>query len=496
MDNSKPISLLVVEDNEHDFRLLENYLKTSFCTNEIVWANNFEKAKEFLKKKTFDVALIDYTLDKVTGIDVIDYINSNFTFVPSILLTNLKEEATDKKALLSGAFDCLVKDQYTADSVNRSIRYTIEKAKVLKSLKESENKFRALFENAMEYLLIIDSDYKILDANKAASKIFGFHEKEDLINLPITDFLPLEIFEQPFTTLLKSNKFDLHISTEIEFTIHKSNKKHYCFLNLSLVDPEKSIIQLVLHDVTEKKAIEHNEKILEKQALTGKVARIIAHEIKNPLTNIQLSLTELKAIHQMITVKNTEDSPLEFLDIIDRNSMRINKLIEDLLNATRFDTLEFNDISMEDLIDAAIALVDDRINLKEIVLQKNVKSGIYVNGDKEKLTIALVNIFINAIEAIETKGILSIDTNANEKDMTITITDNGIGISSEHIIKLFEPFFTSKKGGTGLGLSATYSIITKHDGTIKVESKVGAGTTFTINLPTVALKSDKKVLTY
>jgi PAS domain S-box-containing protein len=487
MDNSKPISLLVVEDNEQDFMLLEKHLKTNFCTNDIAWANNFEKAKEFLKKKNFDAALIDYTLGDITGTEVINYINSNFTFVPCILLTKLKDDATNEQALRSGAFDCLIKDQYTTDSINRSVRYTIEKAKVLKSLKESENKFRALFENAMEYLLIIDSDYKILDANKAASKIFGFSKKEELINLPITDFLPLGIFEQPFATLLKSNKFDLHISTEIEFTIQKNNKKHYCFLNLSLVDPEKSIIQLVLHDVTEKKAIEHNEKILEKQALTGKVARIIAHEIKNPLTNIQLSLTELKAIHQPTILLDTEDSPLEFLDIIDRNSMRINKLIEDLLNATRFDTMEFNDILLEDLIESAIILVDDRINLKEITLKKNIKSGIYVHGDKEKLTIALVNIFINAIEAIQTKGILTIETNANEKNMTIAVSDNGIGISPEHIIKLFEPFFTSKKGGTGLGLSATYSIITKHDGTIKVDSKVGEGTTFTITLPTVVL---------
>jgi signal transduction histidine kinase len=180
------------------------------------------------------------------------------------------------------------------------------------------------------------------------------------------------------------------------------------------------------------------------------------------------------------------DSAKELFDIVDRNSKRINKLIEDLLNATRFDSMEFVHIELEQLINETLDLVNDRIRFKEIVVEKEVAKNISVRADKEKLIIALINIIVNSIEALEEKGgKIQIVSFGNEKSACIQVKDNGKGIHPDHLLKLFEPFFTSKKGGTGLGLSAAYNIITKHDGNIKVESKLGEGTVFSIFLPLV-----------
>ncbi|MDP1801517.1 MAG: ATP-binding protein, partial [Bacteroidota bacterium] len=252
-------------------------------------------------------------------------------------------------------------------------------------------------------------------------------------------------------------------------------------LNLSVVDADKKIYQLVLHDITERKQKEQKEKLLEKQTLTGKVARVIAHEIKNPLTNIHLSIAELR---QILSEKDSKEDPGEFIDIIERNGKRINILIEDLLNATRFDTINIGDFYLNELLNETFVHIEDRVKLKEIKFEKNIQENILIKGDKEKLNIAILNILVNAVEAIDSKdGILKVNASAVGEKATLTITDNGKGIPSQDLNKLFEPFFTSKHGGTGLGLTATHTIISKHDGTIKVLSEVNKGTSFIITLP-------------
>jgi PAS domain S-box-containing protein len=472
---TEPIRLLVVEDDEDDFFLLEKRLKKSSFQKQIKWANSFEKAREFLKSESADLVIIDYRLGAHTGLELVAWVNDHFPFTPTILLTGLRTTNIDQEALRSGVYDYLVKDQYTEEEIDRSIRYAIEKSKVLKSLKESENKFKNLFENSVEYVILTDADHTILDANKSALKLFNFTSKDKLIGLNIEHYISPNIFE--------SGK-EVNSSLEIEIIIPELNKKTWCILNSSVVDFEKNIHQLVLHDITERKLNERKEKLLEKQALTGKVARLIAHEIKNPLTSIHLSLSELRMIMKEEDGPG-DDSPGELLNIIERNSRRINSLIEDLLNATRFETLNFSDIRLIDLLEESLSHIRDRIQLKKIRIEKNFGPELMIRGDSEKLVIALLNVMVNAVEAIgeNQKGKLSITTFLEDETASIIITDNGKGIPAADLPHLFEPFFTSKKGGTGLGLAAAYTIIAKHDGIIKVKSEPGKETSFTIVLP-------------
>ncbi|MES2762639.1 MAG: ATP-binding protein [Bacteroidota bacterium] len=472
MSSDKSIRLLVVEDDEDDYFLLVSSLKGTSFNKTIIWAETFNKAKDILKQQSIDMVIVDYRLGVHTGIELVSYINEKYPFTPTILMTGLKAQAIDEEALKSGAYDYLVKGQYTTEDIDRSIRYAIEKSNVLRSLKESENKFKNLFENAVEYVFIIDYDINVIDANKAALKLFEYETKEQIIGENISDCFFPHIFE----TERRSNP-----SLEIELTLPEQNKKCYCILNLSVVDADKKSYQLVLHDITERKQNEQKEKLLEKQTLTGKVARVIAHEIKNPLTNIHLSIAELRMI--LNDKDNTED-PEDFIDIIERNSKRINVLIEDLLNATRFDTINLDEFYMHDLLNETLSHVKDRAKLKDIKIEADIQDGLLVKGDKEKLNIALLNILVNAVEAIDEKnGLLTVSASANQENIYMIISDNGKGIPQQDLNKLFEPFFTSKQGGTGLGLTATHTIISKHDGSIKVTSEINKGTTFIITLP-------------
>jgi PAS domain S-box-containing protein len=469
---SKNIRLLIVEDDEDDYFLLTTSLRSTSFDKEIIWANTYNKAIELLSVSTPDLVIVDYRLGAHTGIELIAYISEKFPYTPTILLTGLRAPVLDQQALESGVYDYLVKDQYTSESLDRSIRYAIEKSRVLKSLKESENKFKNLFENAVEYVFIVNADLVVLDANKSALKLFELDSKNEIINETITDFIKPRI---------ENIRDYLDSSEEIEVSIPQLSKKVACILNVSIADEEKTIYQVVLHDITERIQNEQKEKILEKQALTGKVARVIAHEIKNPLTNIHLSLAEIKAI---LLDKESKEDPLDFLEIIERNGKRINMLIEDLLNATRFDTMNFGDVYLHDLITETIDHVQDRIKLKDIHLEKDISENLLIKGDKEKLVIAVLNILVNAVEAISEKtGKIVISAMRTGDQAEIVIRDNGKGMPEEDKKRLFEPFFTSKKTGTGLGLTATYNIISKHEGLIEVDSEVGAGTEFRISFP-------------
>jgi signal transduction histidine kinase len=216
----------------------------------------------------------------------------------------------------------------------------------------------------------------------------------------------------------------------------------------------------------------------EKFATTGRLARTIAHEIRNPLTNIGLAADQLKGA----IVVNDETQML--LDMINRNGTRINQLISELLSSTKFSELKYEPVSPNDLLDEAMELATDRIQLKKIRVEKRYTDGSgKIMADREKLKIALLNIIVNAVEAMTSDdGVLSLQTEMSGNKCIITITDNGTGMDSETLSKLFEPYFTSKFKGNGLGLTNTQNIILNHKGNIEVESELGKGTSFIISL--------------
>ena len=237
---------------------------------------------------------------------------------------------------------------------------------------------------------------------------------------------------------------------------------------------EKKVADL---DKANKELIEMRR--MEKFTATGRIARTIAHEVRNPLTNINLSVDQLRS------EKDIDESERHtFYDMILRNSQRINSLITELLNSTRIVELKPQAFSINKLMDEALSLAEDRIILNGITVQKKYDTDICdIIVDQEKIKIAFLNIIVNGIEAMEPhKGVLKIRTFAQENKCYIEISDNGSGMDEEALSKLFEPYYSRKQKGTGLGLTNTENIILSHKGSISVESVLGQGTTFTISL--------------
>jgi signal transduction histidine kinase len=219
-------------------------------------------------------------------------------------------------------------------------------------------------------------------------------------------------------------------------------------------------------------------KSIEKLAITGRIARAIAHEVRNPLTNISLATDQL----QSQIAGDEENATL--IEMINRNVKRINQLITDLLNSSKFSELNYEDILVNKILDDALELAMDRIMLKKIVVRKEYAENLCtVSVDVEKIKIAFLNIIVNAIEAMpDEKGVLKMKTEEKNKKCVITISDNGIGMDRETISKLFEPYFTNKLKGNGLGLTHTQNIILNHKASLEVKSEIGKGSSFIISL--------------
>lgn len=257
--------------------------------------------------------------------------------------------------------------------------------------------------------------------------------------------------------------------------------------NMESQAKKKATIQAeTYHDQLEKRVTElakANQELLELRSLerftsTGRIARVIAHEIRNPLTNIDLSAGHLE------NDKLRPEDRKSFLEIIARNSRRINELINELLTATKFSELKYEEIRVNDLLDETLNEAIDRAQLNHVNISKKYSSdNIWVNVDRSRMEIALLNVIVNAMEAMTGEdGLLTLETSEKNGQCVITIRDNGMGMDGETLSKVFDPYFTSKTNGNGLGMTNAQNIVLNHKGKIEVVSEEGKGTAFIITL--------------
>lgn len=213
-------------------------------------------------------------------------------------------------------------------------------------------------------------------------------------------------------------------------------------------------------------------KIVQKKSVQFVAA--LAHEVRNPLSNINLAVEMLKSAIR------DDDNQKIYLDIIMRSSVRINDLIKDLLKYQQMDEVQMEKHSVCQLLDEVVEMAKDRILLKNIAVRKNYATKdrkIMLN--KPKMKIALTNIIINAIDAMGTEnGELRLVTKLIDNRYAIQIEDNGCGISKEDLKYIFKPNYTNKPGGLGLGLAATYDILQLNHVGVNVVSEIGQGTQF------------------
>lgn len=253
-----------------------------------------------------------------------------------------------------------------------------------------------------------------------------------------------------------------------------------CALSLCFKEDaaEGVLVHGIISNQTQQVSIEQAALQAEKMAATGRLVRTLAHEVRNPLSNILLAL-------EQISVDESRQEQQLFLNIIRRNSNRIYDLISELLYTSRPAEHFFEQQTLQPIIHGVINAIQDKLQLHHMQLCTHIDSReTMLLLDKEKLHIALLNILNNAIDAmLPKKGVLTISLAYTDSQAVLTIADNGVGMSEEHLNRIFEPYFTQKSKGLGLGLTITLNVIQAHRALLHVVSELHVGTTFQISFP-------------
>jgi PAS domain S-box-containing protein len=478
MPHTRPsIRILIIDDDEDDFFITSEYMRQIQEYNlSIDWCYRFNDAVEHLKNHHYNIYFVDYRLGAKTGLDFLKEAVKLGSEEPIVLLTGKGNKEVDIEAMQMGATDYLVKTELNTDKLERCIRYALERTEYLKALRANERKYRSIFELSKDAVFIADKDFYFRDMNAATSELLGYN-REELLQKSVYDLIPDEsskaLLEKYLSEAGEVNDLELELRT-------KGGEKKSCIFSLTLPLDDTGIITYhgLIHDITNLKKAEKANLQVEKLGATGRLVRTLAHEVRNPLNNINMSVEQLA--HDPVS----EEAPV-FLDIIQRNSKRIGDLITELLDTSRPTELTFERCTLQAIMDESIAEALDRITLQRTNMQIRYCNEVCdIMANKEKLKIAFLNIIINAIEAMPSgTGELDIDISTNNGIHTVVIKDNGCGIPEDHISRLFEPYFTSKRNGMGLGLAATLNILQSHKAHIDVTSVVNKGTTFTISFP-------------
>jgi len=215
-------------------------------------------------------------------------------------------------------------------------------------------------------------------------------------------------------------------------------------------------------------------QILKKKS--GVFATSLVHEVRNPLTNINLAA-------DILSLDNLSAEQEKFVGIIKRGVERINHILTSFLGSQSEGEILSELCSVNDLIEEVLTINKDRIGLKHVVVKKYFTTGDpEIMVKKQEIKIALINIIVNAIEALPpANGELTLRTGIKNDQCIIEIEDNGMGISEKNLLNIFDPYYTNKSGGMGLGLSTTMDILLSNCGTMDVQSEEGTGTHFTLH---------------
>ncbi|TRX60486.1 response regulator [Fulvivirga sp. M361] len=477
---NKSIKILLVDDDEDDFVLTRDILDDiEEFEFELEWQKSFSSALDRIKQQDHDIYFVDYRLGEADGIDLIKESVAAGVSAPMVLLTGKGNRKVDRQAMEQGAADFLVKSELTPQMMERCIRYALKHSRALQMVKEGEDKFRQLFQRSIDAIYISDLNHELKDVNLSFCQLFGVTSERTSLKSLKEYFEKADEFERFSEDLKEHGQVK-----DFQASLKPDDQQPFACQLTSVVRTDFSgkIIgyQGIIRDMTLHIKAERELLMAEKLAMTGKIARSIAHEVRNPLTNLGLALDQLEDE----LPKGDKDISM-FMGIIERNAKRIGQLITEMLNSSKPKELHKEKYNINEVLDDAVNLIRDRITLKGMKLHKQYDERLEpVWVDAEKLKIAIINVLVNAVEAMdESKGELTVESSLYKGMIQLTITDNGSGIPEEHLHTLFDPFFTNKQGGMGLGLTSAQNIINSHGGTIHATSQVGTGTSFVFLLP-------------
>jgi signal transduction histidine kinase len=255
-----------------------------------------------------------------------------------------------------------------------------------------------------------------------------------------------------------------------------------------LRDPQGHAIgrSAILRDITGRKHLEEEKLRAERLAVIGAMSAKLAHEIRNPLSSITLNIELVRDEVETLS-KNNPDAGKEsrsLLESLDSEVRRIQRVTEDYLKFARLPKPMRDRVQLNEILDQGLSFLNSLFSATGVTLRTELDHKLpALHADEGQLWQAILNLVRNAIEAMPSGGTLTVRTETHGSCVVLTVADTGKGMTEAECAQVFTPFFSTKVGGTGLGLPLTQQIITEHGGQIRCESAPNQGTTFVIEFP-------------
>ncbi|MCB0195441.1 MAG: PAS domain S-box protein [Anaerolineae bacterium] len=345
------------------------------------------------------------------------------------------------------------------------------------ALRESEAKYRALINGMRDTVWVINFEGKFIDTNSAAAEILGY-SREELLTMGPTD-IDTGLDANAIQQLIREMPLD---KLQIFETVHttKSGRQIPVEIQSCLIKyQEDRMILSIARDITDRKQAEEERLKLKKLESVGMLAGGIAHDFNNLLTGVFGNIEMAKIL------LSPDQKSYTFLESAVQSIEDATHLTKQLLTFARGGDPIKETLSIGK---ALVEVAQFSLRGSNVKLHANIASDLWpIEADKGQISQVISNLVINAQQAMPDGGIITLSAAniylSRQCYVQITVQDEGVGIAPQYLDRIFDPYFTTKQKGSGLGLAITHSIISKHSGTIAVDSKQNQGTIFTIRLP-------------
>ena len=495
----EPLKVLVIEDSNADFLMVERHLRQNGLTARCSRVDSLDGLKEAIEMNCWDLVLADYNVPHLDFHQGLNLLVADLTEVPIVMVTGSLGEETAVELLKLGVRDFVLKGNLArlVPAIERSLSdATDRRAKCAADEKsrESTERFRMIFEQSIDAILLTRTDGSILAANPEACRVFCMSETEircagrdAVVDEEDVRVIPL-LAERTRTgrcrgeiTMKRSDgsRFPAEVSSAL-FTTRDGNQK----------------TSMIIRDMTEHKKLEEQFRQAQKMEAVGQLAGGVAHDFNNMLQAI------FGYSHLILNQAKDNEPVQNYVGEILKASERAAALTRSLLTFSRKQAVTLAVIDISEVMKGNEAFLR-RLMREDIALKITcTEEPLTAMADRGQIEQVVMNLVANARDAMPNGGRLTIRTQSVTLDQefieaqgygtagvysSFSVSDSGVGMDKEVQSHLFEPFYTTKEQGkgTGLGLSMAYGIVKKHDGFITVYSESGTGTIFKVYLPTV-----------
>ncbi|MFD1206803.1 ATP-binding protein [Sporosarcina contaminans] len=338
------------------------------------------------------------------------------------------------------------------------------------------------FRKSNNFMLLVDLKGEIYDVNEMHSKFIN-KSREELIGKSlsvITKLIHPDKTAEYTNAHLAKAKEKGQVDVIIPFYRAHDDTRYYHITTYH--DKETNMFIIQMADCTEKENLEVQLAHSGSLSAVGQLAASVAHEIRNPITT-------LKGFTQLLRVSASEDS-IRYITVIEDEIERMESILSQMLVLSKPSVKKKAAFSLSELIEDMASVLYPKALMEgiEIIKKSDFKKAPMIFGDAAKMKQVLLNLFKNSLDAMQAGGTLTICLQESDDLLVLSVQDTGKGMNHNQINQVFMPFFSSKPGGTGLGLPFVLKTVEEHGGTISVESEVGKGTLFTIKIPFAADK--------